>query len=336
MSDIVFDDTNNRVYVQCDVIFVEGHDLILDSPARRKAGTQGGGLRRALVQDQSDGLTINFNHDYPGGVTLNGPVTITGDLTLLIHSQTISATTPGTTITSESVKLGDMIGTLRSQIANLEARVAKLEAKWTMTVSVQSGFAPLFVALSSVESTDTSFYPIKGFAVGLPLINQALVARTGGKMITVRVILDVIASISPADVAAAQDFINKNKGKPSGGGSTGVNPAKPTPTPAPTPTPIPHPKPPIIGVEAIAGGGDDLFTPMRIYGHGFAVVKGIGEAVALIQVLGGSQAALGAAVSDSSGGIDVTLSLNAHTHYSVFAIGVTSDVASNAIGFTTP
>lgn len=42
-------------------------DLLLDSPARRK---KNGGHRRALVHDGDDGLTINFNGDYPGGVTI--------------------------------------------------------------------------------------------------------------------------------------------------------------------------------------------------------------------------------------------------------------------------
>lgn len=47
------------------------HDLMLDNPGRRSAAT---GSRRALVHDTQDGLTINFNQDYPGGVTLRGEV----------------------------------------------------------------------------------------------------------------------------------------------------------------------------------------------------------------------------------------------------------------------
>ena len=129
MSDIFFDDVNKRVIVDCDAVFVQGHDLILDSPARRKKGTAGHGLRRALVQDQADGLTINYNHDYPGGVTLNGPVTVTGDVTMLLKTQSISLATPGAHITTESVDLGMLLGTLRSKIVSLEARIAVLEAK---------------------------------------------------------------------------------------------------------------------------------------------------------------------------------------------------------------
>ena len=57
------------VTVQGAVLNARTSDLILDSPARR--GNAGGPYRRALVHDQSDGLTINFNDDYPGGVTIN-------------------------------------------------------------------------------------------------------------------------------------------------------------------------------------------------------------------------------------------------------------------------
>jgi len=102
---------------------------MLDSVARRKPPTVGSGHRRALVHDQSDGLTINFNHDYPGGVTLNGPVTLTGDLMFTVHSQGVSATGHGTRTILESFTLSDIINSLRAQVVDLQARVAKLESK---------------------------------------------------------------------------------------------------------------------------------------------------------------------------------------------------------------
>jgi len=43
-------------------------DFIMDCPTRHEGKP---GLRRALVHDQSGGLTINYGNDYPGGVTLN-------------------------------------------------------------------------------------------------------------------------------------------------------------------------------------------------------------------------------------------------------------------------
>lgn len=56
------------VVVQGRVLEVEASDFMLDSPDRHK----GAGNRRALVHDQSDGVTVNFNGDYPGGVAING------------------------------------------------------------------------------------------------------------------------------------------------------------------------------------------------------------------------------------------------------------------------
>lgn len=60
----------NWVTVEATVMNVKGSDIILDSAGRRSAA--GGHFRRAIVHDQADGLTINFNNDYPGGVTVNG------------------------------------------------------------------------------------------------------------------------------------------------------------------------------------------------------------------------------------------------------------------------
>jgi hypothetical protein len=71
-SDIKLNDGSdgNWVTAEASVLNIKGHDLILDSASRR--GAHSGGFRRALVHDQSDGLTINFNNDYTGGVTING------------------------------------------------------------------------------------------------------------------------------------------------------------------------------------------------------------------------------------------------------------------------
>lgn len=129
MADIIFDNTNARVFAVCDSFWVQGSDLIIDSTARRKPGTVGGGFRRALVHTQGDSLTINYNDDYSAGVTLNGPLKIVGDVSMDLNIQTISATHPGTKTTHETINLGTLVATLRAQILNLEARVAKLESK---------------------------------------------------------------------------------------------------------------------------------------------------------------------------------------------------------------
>lgn len=46
---------------------IEAWDLCVDSKDRRKNDSE---FRRALVHDFDDGLTINWNYDYPGGVTI--------------------------------------------------------------------------------------------------------------------------------------------------------------------------------------------------------------------------------------------------------------------------
>ncbi len=53
---------------------IQGPDVLLDSPARRKPG--GPRLRRALVHNQNDGLTVNFSGDYPDGVTIHGALKV--------------------------------------------------------------------------------------------------------------------------------------------------------------------------------------------------------------------------------------------------------------------
>jgi hypothetical protein len=69
-SDILLNDGAHQdwVTIQATVLHSTAADLIIDSPSRR---SNAAGVRRALVHDGGDGLTINFNHDYPGGVTLN-------------------------------------------------------------------------------------------------------------------------------------------------------------------------------------------------------------------------------------------------------------------------
>jgi hypothetical protein len=51
-----------------DVFKATASDVMIDNPARRKNTEP---FRRAFVHDFEDGLTINFDGDYPGGVTIN-------------------------------------------------------------------------------------------------------------------------------------------------------------------------------------------------------------------------------------------------------------------------
>jgi hypothetical protein len=123
MSDIVFD-ASEQVTVLCNNLNVQGHDLLLDSAERRRAN--GPPFRRALVHDQDDGLTVNFNRDYPGGVTVNGLVKLTGDVEIRIpHRDSILVT--GQHPPTEVLMLADVIKSLRGEIAQLRARVEALE-----------------------------------------------------------------------------------------------------------------------------------------------------------------------------------------------------------------
>src|ERR1700722_14198739 len=84
MTDVPLDDIDGS-YLTLDarVVKVVATDLMIDAPERHTGDYQ---FRRALVHDQSDGLTLNFAGDYPGGVTIagalhaSGPVSFTGAL----------------------------------------------------------------------------------------------------------------------------------------------------------------------------------------------------------------------------------------------------------------
>jgi len=66
------------VLINSRVMKVTASDFILDAPSRRRQhDPHERQHRRALVHDHSDGLTINFNSDYPGGVTIHDVVNLT-------------------------------------------------------------------------------------------------------------------------------------------------------------------------------------------------------------------------------------------------------------------
>lgn len=121
MTDIIMDDSDTVVVV-APVLKVDGHDVIVDSADRRKPN--GPAYRRALVHDQNDGLTINFNGDYTGGVTINGVRTLAvdGELRLRIsHHDEIRV--EGGNPPDEVVDLAEVIKTLRAEIRQLQSRL---------------------------------------------------------------------------------------------------------------------------------------------------------------------------------------------------------------------
>lgn len=119
------------------VVKVISSDFMLDQPTRRNGG---GPHRRALVHDQNDGLTINFNGDYPGGVTLVGLKTlekleVRGDITFgmpgikVTKARTLENPGTGSGTVMVPVSLTKTISELQAEINKLNAKVAALEAK---------------------------------------------------------------------------------------------------------------------------------------------------------------------------------------------------------------
>jgi hypothetical protein len=74
-TDIRLNQGDNADHLVIDANVIEGRaaDFELNSPERYKGGDP---HRRALVHDQRDGLTINYNGDYPGGVSVMGTLNL--------------------------------------------------------------------------------------------------------------------------------------------------------------------------------------------------------------------------------------------------------------------
>ncbi|HXJ02008.1 MAG TPA: hypothetical protein VNH44_12355 [Micropepsaceae bacterium] len=147
-TDIVMDAENGQTLaLQAQILHTTASDIVVDSPGRR---SNPHGFRRAFVHDVSDGLTINFNGDYPGGLSLYKVSVITPKdssaprpapgpghlpfprvpvLEILggVSFQIGTASPSGGTI--QTVDLGQVISDLNSQIVALTQRIAKLEAK---------------------------------------------------------------------------------------------------------------------------------------------------------------------------------------------------------------
>lgn len=68
-TDVRLDEGSNQswVTVEAAALNVTGADLLLADAARKKTPD---GFRRALVHNESDGLTMNYDGDYPGGVRI--------------------------------------------------------------------------------------------------------------------------------------------------------------------------------------------------------------------------------------------------------------------------
>jgi hypothetical protein len=124
------------LHLEARVVKAVTSDFMLDSPSRH---TGAGPFRRAMVHDQSDGLTINFAGDYPGGVTLVRVAEIIPRTPVLVvrGGITYEAEVPtgavgegaveGETHTV-TVNLDELLNAHQAEIVALTARIAALEA----------------------------------------------------------------------------------------------------------------------------------------------------------------------------------------------------------------
>jgi hypothetical protein len=145
-GDVKLDENySNWVTIDGDVIHARTRDFMLDSPGRRGQG--GGERRRALVHDRADGLTLNYNKDYPGGITLNAvsyispkaPQMPRSDVPVDIDVRVVQGLrrvrVPELVIDGgiqfvwdNGVSLQKLIKQLQDQVADLTQRVTALEA----------------------------------------------------------------------------------------------------------------------------------------------------------------------------------------------------------------
>ena len=117
------------VLVEGKVLKATASDFMLDSPQRRLPG--GGAFRRALVHDAGDGLTLNFNGDYRGGVTVAGKLAVTGD-----------------------VSVGS-VASLLGTIAALQEALASLDQKFTQLAELAGAVViPAWQTKTEVEEGD--------------------------------------------------------------------------------------------------------------------------------------------------------------------------------------
>lgn len=122
---------NSDVKLVHGQVKVEAWDLCVDSKDRRKNNTP---HRRALVHDFDDGLTINWGRDYPGGVTIQGSVTITDTLLVDIPDPI----PPGIFFLKNNV--GVAIAVLQQKVSELEKQLASIQDNWRWCNKCQGMF----------------------------------------------------------------------------------------------------------------------------------------------------------------------------------------------------
>jgi hypothetical protein len=94
---------SSSVIIEGDRMDVTAADIVLDAAGRRKAP---GGYRRALVHGFNDELVINFNGDYPGGVTVASNLRVNGKLSIGPEGGGVS----GLTVSDLEVRVSKIVG----------------------------------------------------------------------------------------------------------------------------------------------------------------------------------------------------------------------------------
>lgn len=108
-TDIKLDEVDgNWLILESAVLKSTASDFLLEAPSRKRSR----GFRRALVHDGQDGLTINFNGDYPGGVTVESDLMVTGRLLLMQNG---------------ARDLSNLIGQIQEDVADLKLDNARFD-----------------------------------------------------------------------------------------------------------------------------------------------------------------------------------------------------------------
>lgn len=130
-TDIKLED--NHVVVEAWTLKVAGWDLVLDGgDARRPTDKDPSHLRRALVHDFNDGLTLNYAGDYPAGVAIRGDVNISEKLIVPCKEWVPGTGTQPGRFETQPADVGALLSELRTQVKDLSSQVADLQLKSTV------------------------------------------------------------------------------------------------------------------------------------------------------------------------------------------------------------
>ncbi len=150
-TDIKLDEVDgNWLVLEGAVVKTTASDVMIDAPGSRSSTS---GFRRALVHDQRDGLTINFNADYPGGVTIGGNLKVTGAIRWNSASGPSDLSDTIRELSDTTRELSDAVRELQRQ-SDME-RLRRLEAAIeSIAVLLDASLVPSWFTVEEVENGD--------------------------------------------------------------------------------------------------------------------------------------------------------------------------------------